>query len=114
MALFTKLFNRDAQPYDLKGRWYRAIIKNGNVVDADWPVGTTTAGYLTILGPQSIDRYHLADYFYVAKFKVPSSNYTHSKGIRLSTSNYLYIAIPNINTAVDEITVYFYLTPSIS
>lgn len=37
MGLFTKLFNKNADPYVLPGRWYRVKIENGNIVSHDLP-----------------------------------------------------------------------------
>ena len=40
--MFTKLFSKSHDPYELKGRWYRVKMVNGSVVDTDLPNCTTT------------------------------------------------------------------------
>lgn len=41
MGMFTKLFSKSYDPYELKGRWYRVKIVNGSVVETDLPNCTT-------------------------------------------------------------------------
>ena len=49
--MFTKLFNKNLDPYIIPGRWYKVRIENGTIKSSDLPSNFTlniSSNYLTI------------------------------------------------------------------
>ena len=112
MALFTKLFGRRQDPYDLKGRWYKFHVTSDGTaitsVKGDFPsVNDGTSG-IRIL-PQYAGKV-LSVLDYVVDFTtVPGSTTNFVKSIYCSANaNQYTIFLPNV-ARYTELDVYVYM-----
>lgn len=108
MALFSKLYEGECHPYDLKGRWYRVHVKSGNVIESDIPEITVTGSSSSTSLSMITDDLKVVDY--VVENLSPSivtSNVSFTYGYRYLTNGKINILIP-ASTWVDEIIVFLY------
>ena len=109
MALFTKLFTRDVEPYSTKTRWYQVVIKNNAIISHDFKqnislvVGSTG---LFISFPD-LKKISILTYYPDAYMTAPdSSNRSYTKQVLITANGECRIPINPPGVSYDKLIVY--------
>ena len=99
MALFNKLFTKFAEPYELKGRWYKiSFVPNQTIVSSDLPgVVFGSDNYLTIC---HTDKMIIADHKIVADYVDSPSTSVFNRRTRTTVAGTYQIEMPSQSNLV--------------
>ena len=119
MGLFTKLFNKNFDPYVLPGRWYKVRIENGTIKSSDLPANFTlsiTSNYLVIADASKKYNVLFSNIKYLDVYNTGLTSGTAMNGLRYSeflfnTNTWRTTIAPSSSTTSSVKTeVYLYLT----
>lgn len=112
MALFTKLFERRQDPYDLKGRWYRVhVVSTGSsiaITHKDIPCSVNGVNGIRFAPSAAGKIYCVIDY--IVDFEtIAGTNTNFAKSVNLSgVANVYTVYLPDVSR-YSELDLYVYM-----